>query len=458
MRGIYLFEHFHAQLTQCDAKAMRRACLGQFNLDIRAVIPLIFAGNLTVMLLLIAYQGDAAKSRPFRLLILSKSLQALAWPLLVLRGQIPDPLSIHLANPLLLAGFSLEGLVLSSPFGRSRKWERVYFGIFLFCLVLFVALIDTPKHRVLGTSVGICLIFSTASLSLFARANGSRLRMFLGAVAAAFAVILAFRGIHAVTSTVEVTLFTSDAIQWIGSVALFLLMSMSGLGFLLMHKENDDRTIAESEAKYRTLVEQSNEGILIIQDERLVFVNDRLGALLGIEAKGLVGSHIKEIVYPDDVDSARERHEKRVSGEIGPSTYDLRFKTASGEPLWVFVSASRIKWKGNHAVLAMITDINERKRLESEREEMIGELQRAIADVKTLTGLLPICASCKKIRDDNGYWQQVESFIGERTEAEFSHGICPDCFKRLYPEYADDYPGEPEEQPDGDPIIKDKSS
>lgn len=432
--------------------------MSQLNLDIRAVIPLIFAGNLTVMLLLIAYQGEAAKSHPFRLLILSKFIQALAWPLLALRGQIPDVVSIHLANPLLLAGFSLEGLVLSSPIGRNRKWERAYFAIFLVSLAVFAALADTPRHRVLGTSIGVCLIFSTASISLLKGANGSRLRNFLGGVAAMFAIILIIRGWHAVTTTEEVSLFTSDAIQWGGSVALFLLMSMSGLGFLLMHKEEDDRTIAESEEKYRTLVEQANEAIIIIKDERLVFVNERLGELLGCSAKSLVGAHVKEIIYPDDVDTARQRHEKRVTGEIGPSTYDIRFKTADGAPLWVFVSASRIAWKSRHAVLAMITDINERKRLEGEREEMIGELQKAISEVKTLTGLLPICAACKKIRDDNGYWQQVESYIGERTQAEFSHGICPDCFKKLYPEYAHDCPGEQPDKPYGELTIKDKSS
>ena len=54
--------------------------------------------------------------------------------------------------------------------------------------------------------------------------------------------------------------------------------------------------------------------------------------------------------------------------------------------------------------------------------------------MKKLSGLLPICASCKKIRDDKGYWNQIESYIHDHSEAEFSHGICPDCFKRLYPD------------------------
>ena len=76
----------------------------------------------------------------------------------------------------------------------------------------------------------------------------------------------------------------------------------------------------------------------------------------------------------------------------------------------------------------------ERKRIENEKAKVIAELQEALAKVKLLSGFIPICASCKKIRDDRGYWRQVESYIREHSNAEFSHSICPDCSKRLYPE------------------------
>jgi len=76
----------------------------------------------------------------------------------------------------------------------------------------------------------------------------------------------------------------------------------------------------------------------------------------------------------------------------------------------------------------------ERKRTEAEKEKLILQLQKALGEVKQLSGLLPICASCKKIRDDKGYWSQIETYIRDRSEAEFTHGICPDCFKKLYPD------------------------
>ena len=71
------------------------------------------------------------------------------------------------------------------------------------------------------------------------------------------------------------------------------------------------------------------------------------------------------------------------------------------------------------------------------KETLIHELRHTLQELKTLKGLIPICASCKKVRDDVGYWQQIETYISNRSEAEFSHAICPDCIKKLYPEDAD---------------------
>ncbi|MDH4332573.1 MAG: hypothetical protein OEV89_08340 [Desulfobulbaceae bacterium] len=83
----------------------------------------------------------------------------------------------------------------------------------------------------------------------------------------------------------------------------------------------------------------------------------------------------------------------------------------------------------------LLGEIEERKRTEAEKEQLIARLQKAMQEVKVLSGFLPICASCKKIRDDTGYWRQIEEYISKHSEALFSHGICPDCSQKLYPEY-----------------------
>ena len=75
------------------------------------------------------------------------------------------------------------------------------------------------------------------------------------------------------------------------------------------------------------------------------------------------------------------------------------------------------------------------KQVDEEKSKVIEELHEALESVKTLSGMLPICASCKNIRDDRGYWNQIETYIQKHSEAEFSHGICPECAHKLYPEY-----------------------
>ncbi|MBT3604467.1 MAG: PAS domain-containing protein [Candidatus Latescibacteria bacterium] len=84
--------------------------------------------------------------------------------------------------------------------------------------------------------------------------------------------------------------------------------------------------------------------------------------------------------------------------------------------------------------ILMLYDVTARTRLEQEQNLLIEELQTALDQVKTLTGLLPICANCKQIRDDEGDWQQVESYIQNRSSANFTHSICPACVETLYPD------------------------
>ena len=86
-------------------------------------------------------------------------------------------------------------------------------------------------------------------------------------------------------------------------------------------------------------------------------------------------------------------------------------------------------------------DITVQKRAEEEREKLITELEGALSKIKTLSGMIPICSSCKKIRDDKGYWNRLEAYIETHSDAEFSHGICPDCLKTLYPTLIDNDKG-----------------
>jgi len=125
-----------------------------------------------------------------------------------------------------------------------------------------------------------------------------------------------------------------------------------------------------------------------------------------------------------------------ILNEMERAEFEVEGKDSKGKDIWSQVIMTPIRDSKNKitSVREILIPITERKIAEQEREKLIKELEQALDEVKTLSGMLPICANCKKIRDDQGYWNRIEGYISERTDAKFTHGICPDCKKELYPE------------------------
>lgn len=117
-------------------------------------------------------------------------------------------------------------------------------------------------------------------------------------------------------------------------------------------------------------------------------------------------------------------------------TVDLTVKNREDREFIVEVAASNVT-TGSGAVvgrMASFIDITRRKEIEAEKDSLILKLHDALRRIRTLRGIIPICAACKKIRDDQGIWNQIESYIRDHSDADFSHGICPECSKKLYPD------------------------
>ena len=116
------------------------------------------------------------------------------------------------------------------------------------------------------------------------------------------------------------------------------------------------------------------------------------------------------------------------------NTEEFIVEKKNGDIFTVEVAASNLTNVSGQIVgrMASFTDISKRKALEIDREKLIRKLQDALDTIKTLRGIIPICASCKKIRDDKGYWNQIETFISEHSEVAFSHGMCPECMDKMY--------------------------
>jgi len=158
--------------------------------------------------------------------------------------------------------------------------------------------------------------------------------------------------------------------------------------------------------------------------------------MFGYTAEEMVGESIESLVPRDQQKEISDIRDVIELGRKVERIETVRLRR-DGTRIDVSITVSPIKNADGHIHGASIVfrDITERKRQEKERLRLIEELTEALKRVKTLNGLLPICASCKKIRNDGGYWEQVETYIRSRSNAEFTHGICPDCVRLLYPEY-----------------------
>lgn len=214
---------------------------------------------------------------------------------------------------------------------------------------------------------------------------------------------------------------------------------------LEMQNEELRRTQVElnvSRARYFDLYDLAPVGYLTVSEEGLILEgNLTASTLLGVARGALVKRPLTRFVLPEDQDGYnRHRNQLFATGE--PQTCELRMVKEDGSPFWVVLAASVARTADGEAHgRVLLSDCTERKRAEALLREKSEELRRAFDQIKTLRGIVPICMGCKKIRDDKGFWNQVEVYVRDHTEARFSHGLCPECFKKMDPASAGDHEG-----------------
>ncbi|HWD20793.1 MAG TPA: PAS domain S-box protein [Verrucomicrobiae bacterium] len=185
------------------------------------------------------------------------------------------------------------------------------------------------------------------------------------------------------------------------------------------------------------MVDSSNEAF-IGHDPAGAIATWNAGAeqLFGYSADEALGQSIA-MIFP--VDERPRVAEILIALTCGaePKPVETKGQRKDGVQLDIALTISPVK-DGQGRIIGLSSlayNVTERKQMEEERKKMIDQLNETLKRVKTLSGLLPICASCKKVRDDQGYWLKLETFVHEHSQAEFSHSICPDCMETLYPQY-----------------------
>ena len=247
---------------------------------------------------------------------------------------------------------------------------------------------------------------------------------------------------------------------------------ISGLGRDINERIRAERTLRESEERYRTVFETTGTATIIIEpDETISLSNSTFEEFSGYSKEEMEGKKKwTEFVIKQDLRRLRAYCHDQSHRRLSSSTNgEFRFIDRKGKTKHILLTIGSIAdTQRSVASLLNIThrkqvelelrkahdelehrikertadlekankqlqyEVKERVAAERQKEGLINELQLALSEVKKLSGLLPICASCKKIRDDRGYWNQIETYISSHSEAVFSHSLCPVCIDKLY--------------------------
>jgi PAS domain S-box-containing protein len=359
--------------------------------------------------------------------------------LITLRGSIPDWASIYAANLLVVTGsmIGLEGLKRFTGHQGSRSSSIVFLGAFAVALAYLSFLRPDLTMRSVITTSGLFFFCARSAVFMLTRVESS-MRPFtrlVGIVFGIYSLVFFTRagwllwnpfhtGDYVKTGSLE-------AVFHVVTQMLFVLLTYS---LALMVNRRLLIEIRMQEEKFSAAFHSAPYAILLtrLADGKILEVNRGFSRITGYSPEEVRGRTTVDLDLWTRVEDrqtvVRELADKGALDEV-----EMRIRVNSGGIITGMMSASVIIIHGEKCILSSVSDITERRRSEEERERLLQEREKTLSEVKVLSGLLPICASCKKIRDDSGYWNQIEGYLLTHSQAEFSHGLCPDCMEKIYP-------------------------
>ncbi len=218
--------------------------------------------------------------------------------------------------------------------------------------------------------------------------------------------------------------FTKEERGFIDNIA-------SRLGRVVARKRGEEMLV-ESEERYRSLFEDSRDAIYTVSRDGIILdANGAAMRLFGYGAAEMIGMNVQPLYAEPGV---RNDFQREIEEKGSVRNFEVTLRKKNGEVMDCLYTSSVRRAPGDAGIIGyhcIIRDITESKRTEQEKQRLIDDLKVALDKIRTLKGLIPICASCKRIRDDKGYWNQLEEYLEAQTEAVFSHGLCPECQRRF---------------------------
>ncbi len=268
----------------------------------------------------------------------------MAWFLLAQRGIASDLVSAYLGNTLLFTGFFCEASGITGIFDRRRWLVALQAGIALVGILTFCVFARDAESWVAVASLVAALQF-TPVIAVMMR---SRVRSVLGrSLLLLYTIFVAAMLARTwLGLTTPVALLVPGFIQSLAFLAVTIVLVLGVLAVILLLKEQQDAILAESEERYRALVETANDAVLMIQDATIVFCNSKLPKMLDTPIDEIIGRSLTDLVSPEDRELVLRNHQIRLSGEANPPTYDIRIVDRAGRRIWVLLSAVRILHQG----------------------------------------------------------------------------------------------------------------
>jgi len=230
----------------------------------------------------------------------------------------------------------------------------------------------------------------------------------------------------------------SDSIKTLVVVAFSTLISAEWVYRMHAKRQEVERKLAENQAQLSAIFNGVSDAIYTKDREgRILAANRACGTILGLPVESILGKTAYDF-FDFPIAAMIHAHDRDIwQGKRNCNEYTVRLRNRE-----FIIQLTKVPLFDKSGAIVGICgigrDITEAKRIERERETLIAELQQALSNIKQLSGLLPICSSCKKVRDDKGYWTQVDEYLRHHSDAQITHGLCPDCSKKYFPEYCDE--------------------
>lgn len=200
-----------------------------------------------------------------------------------------------------------------------------------------------------------------------------------------------------------------------------------------LHKEL--QMVRESADHYRVLIDESVDPMFsFYRDGTYRYVNKAFARGVGKTQEEIIGYKIWDIFEKEEADK-RFSIVKKVFSEGKTVEIEVRVPLPSGDTYYLTTAKPILTERGEvETVICTSKNITKRKVAEIALKEEHDKLLQALEEIKILSGFLPICSSCKSVRDDQGYWNKIEAYLSKHSEVEFTHSLCPSCIEKLYGE------------------------